>query len=220
MLKTFAKLLVTCALLAYAVNQINFSELVLILSDFNPIYFGLAFCLQFCLSFLQSTRWRLILYDVDRPLSHFAAWRNVLIGLFFNQTLPSSVGGDAIRIYCARSIGLRFAFSSIIIDRIIALFTLTAVALGISLYFSVSKTQLPHNSIMIAAEAFAITCVMCLLFSEKIFTIIGIDRYFELEKIRFFCRTLEKFYQNKTRVVSSILLSLIIQSTAATCCFP
>ena len=38
-----------------------------------------------------------------------SAWRLVLIGLFFNQSLPSVVGGDAVRAYECSRIGIRVA---------------------------------------------------------------------------------------------------------------
>jgi hypothetical protein len=57
-----------------------------------------------------------------------------MTGLFFNQVLPSSVGGDAVRMWQARTAGfdLRTAVNSVLIDRVIGLavvFLITAVAL-------------------------------------------------------------------------------------------
>jgi uncharacterized protein (TIRG00374 family) len=50
----------------------------------------------------------------------------VLIGHFFNQALPSSVGGDAVRIWCAYRAGLNLsaAANTVIIDRALTLCSL------------------------------------------------------------------------------------------------
>lgn len=35
---------------------------------------------------------------LSSPLGFAECWRLVLIGLFFDQTLPSSIGGDVVRV--------------------------------------------------------------------------------------------------------------------------
>jgi uncharacterized membrane protein YbhN (UPF0104 family) len=58
------------------------------------------------------------------------------LGLFFNQLLPSSVGGDAVRGYCAarESHSLRGATLSVILDRVLGLVGLIVVITGASFF--------------------------------------------------------------------------------------
>jgi uncharacterized protein (TIRG00374 family) len=60
------------------------------------------------------------------------AWKLVLIGYFFNQTLPSTVGGDAYRAWGAYRLGIRAgeAVTSIVVDRFLALVSLVAMIGG------------------------------------------------------------------------------------------
>jgi uncharacterized protein (TIRG00374 family) len=68
-------------------------------------------------------RWRMILTRMKSPVTFGESWRLVLIGLFFNQVLPSGIGGDAVRVWLLTRGGarLRTAFLSVAADRIFAL---------------------------------------------------------------------------------------------------
>jgi hypothetical protein len=67
---------------------------------------------------LQSLRWQLLLKACGTPLPLGQLFRFSMIGLFFNQTLPSSVGGDTMRIWLTkRRTGWRSATYSVLLDR-------------------------------------------------------------------------------------------------------
>jgi len=65
-------------------------------------------------------RWRLVLAAHDRPLPFPTAWRNVLLGLFGNQAMPSTIGGDALRLWNAWRLGLPLGLAtrSLVVDRV------------------------------------------------------------------------------------------------------
>ena len=65
-------------------------------------------------------RWRTILVAIDAVLPFWQTLRIYLIGLFFNQVLPSSVGGDAVRIYKVFRLGfpIRTAVHGVMLERI------------------------------------------------------------------------------------------------------
>jgi len=65
-------------------------------------------------------RWNIILGYMDASLPLVAAAKNVIIGFFFNQFLPSTVGGDVARIWLAkrRGLSISLAANSIVSDRI------------------------------------------------------------------------------------------------------
>ena len=75
------------------------------------------------LSYVVAARWHLILASMGTSLALLESWRLVTIGLFFNQTLPSGLGGDAVRVWMMTSRGerLRTSFVSVAVDRIFAL---------------------------------------------------------------------------------------------------
>jgi hypothetical protein len=75
----------------------------------------------------------MVIKTISSRINLRAALHIMFIGLFFNQTLPSSIGGDAMRIWRIRHHGfpLRTAINSVLLDRLIAL-----VALGLFMLLS------------------------------------------------------------------------------------
>lgn len=65
-------------------------------------------------------RWRVVLGAINALLSFADALRIYLIGFFFNQALPSSVGGDAVRVYQAYKGGLslKCAINGVMLERV------------------------------------------------------------------------------------------------------
>jgi len=78
------------------------------------------------LSVILALRWRLILSHLGTVLTLRHVISITLLSTFFNQTLPSTLGGDILRAWAARRSGatLGLATNSVIIDRIIALLAL------------------------------------------------------------------------------------------------
>lgn len=68
-------------------------------------------------------RWRAIQNAIGAPLSYFKSLKFFYIGMFFNQTLPSSVGGDAVRMYLTYRDGLdlRGAINGVMLERMAAM---------------------------------------------------------------------------------------------------
>jgi uncharacterized protein (TIRG00374 family) len=65
-------------------------------------------------------RWKAVLDAIGARLDFWMAWRFFYIGAFFNQILPSSVGGDAVRIYVAHRAGLTLsgAINGVMLERV------------------------------------------------------------------------------------------------------
>ena len=73
---------------------------------------------------LTGPRWRIILlkqYTVSTPMAFLL--KLTIIGFFFNQVLPSGIGGDAIRVWLLRQhdVATGIAARSVIIDRLFGL---------------------------------------------------------------------------------------------------
>lgn len=76
-------------------------------------------------------RWRLIARSCGAEMQPREALLYTFIGLFFNQTLPSTIGGDAARIWLlARTpAGWKAAIHSVLIDRVAGLIWLALLVL-------------------------------------------------------------------------------------------
>ncbi len=123
------KILVSAALLYLALRKVDFHELA---SRFDVASFGwigLAIAATLVQIFLGVLRWREISAECGAPLGLMQATRFNMIGQFFNQTLPSSIGGDAVRLWLVArgGAGWRAATYSIFVDRAVGLIALSVV---------------------------------------------------------------------------------------------
>jgi len=77
-------------------------------------------------------RWERILGAIDRAVAPWRLVGVVVISLFFNQVLPSTVGGDGMRMWLLRRRGrpLGAAVRSVIIDRLLGLLGLLLLSLA------------------------------------------------------------------------------------------
>jgi glycosyltransferase 2 family protein len=140
------KILISAALLYLALRKVNLSELGSRIDVASLGWIGMAITVTFLQIFVGVLRWREISAECGAPLATKQAMRFNLIGTFFNQTLPSSIGGDAVRLWLvARSgAGWRAATYSIFVDRAIGLIAL-AVIIVASLPWSYSLIRDSHG---------------------------------------------------------------------------
>ena len=100
----------------------------------------LAVSVALSIALMHTARWLAVIAAGGYRLGFRTALQIVLIGHFFNQVLPSSVGGDAVRAWCAYRAGLSLgaAAGTVIIDRAVALFALLLlVAAGLPWLFEI-----------------------------------------------------------------------------------
>ena len=123
------KILISAALLYLALGKVNLSELASRINIASLGWIGMAIAMTFLQIFVGVLRWREISAECGAPLAIRQAMRFNLIGTFFNQTLPSSIGGDAVRLWLVArgGAGWRAATYSIFVDRAIGLIALAVI---------------------------------------------------------------------------------------------
>jgi glycosyltransferase 2 family protein len=122
------KILISVALLYLALRKVNLFELGSRINVTSFFWLVLAVAATFLQIFVGVMRWREVSDECGAPLPLGQAMRFNLIGTFFNQTLPSSIGGDAVRLWLvARGAGWRAATYSIFVDRAIGLIALAII---------------------------------------------------------------------------------------------
>jgi glycosyltransferase 2 family protein len=128
-LVSIIKVLISAALLYFSLRKVNLSELASRIDIASLGWIGLAIAVTFLQIFVGVLRWCEISVACGAPLTTRQAMRYNVIGTFFNQTLPSSIGGDAVRLWLvARSgAGWRAATYSIFVDRAIGLIALAVI---------------------------------------------------------------------------------------------
>jgi hypothetical protein len=93
-----AKLAVSVALLLYLLSKTDVAALLRRVRRADPLLLGLAAVLYVVVLAISTWRWRLLLkaQGYPAPLRHLSA--SYLVATFFNNFLPSNIGGDLIRV--------------------------------------------------------------------------------------------------------------------------
>jgi len=111
-------------LLYFAFRRVNFIPLGQRLDKIEYLWLAAAVFIFIAQTTLGALRWQTIVNQCNPPglppFVTFIALRYTFIAAFFNQTLPSTIGGDAVRIWqLARDQGnWRTATYSVLIDRL------------------------------------------------------------------------------------------------------
>ncbi|MFT4275333.1 MAG: lysylphosphatidylglycerol synthase transmembrane domain-containing protein [Rhodopseudomonas sp.] len=124
-----AKILVSAALLYLALRNTDFVALAARIDATSLGWLALAVAATIFQLFVNALRWRAIGECCEAPLTIARSMRYTMIGAFFNQTLPSAIGGDAVRVWLlARAgAGWRAATYSVFVDRAMGLIALSAM---------------------------------------------------------------------------------------------
>ena len=148
MIKILIKLLISVSIIAYLFTR---ADLDLVFDRMKTAEHSLVLastCLFFALVIPQSIRWLSILKGSGAGLKFQLATGITMVGWFFNQVLPSSVGGDAFRVWYAYRFGVRLstATQSVIFDRLSALMAVMFILLmsspWLNLFFSSNQPVL------------------------------------------------------------------------------
>jgi hypothetical protein len=107
-----------------------------IFSDLNLIWLLTAFFLAVVAVLLSAWRWQVVLKAQGVSLSLFYLFALYLEGLFFNNFLPSSIGGDAVRFAeLGKDIeDYSASFSSILAERVLSSITLGFISFTAALF--------------------------------------------------------------------------------------
>lgn len=144
----FAKLLVTALLLWLLFRKIDLGPVADRLKELHVGWAIAVVTVTFVQLLLTGLRWHFVSRLLDLWIRVRECFRLVLIGQFFNQILPSSIGGDGVRVWLLTRAGypVRRVLTSIISDRIAALVVLgTIVAVTLP---SLTHTALPSVKIL------------------------------------------------------------------------
>jgi len=101
---------------------------------------------------VSALRWWLVMRAIGAPLPLARITALMFVGNFFTQVLPTSIGGDAVRIWQVRRDGIRFerAFIGVMLERISGLIALVAMVAGGVLWLG-DRVQPPALGLLLLA---------------------------------------------------------------------
>jgi len=131
MLSTAAKAAITLLLLALLFRKIDYSATLRHLRDITPLTAIAGVLILSAAVAIATARWSIVLRSMGRSCTGWNLFRFNLIGQFFNQALPSTIGGDGVRLWLLYQHGCTFAeaFNSVLIDRMAGFIVLALMSL-------------------------------------------------------------------------------------------
>lgn len=126
------KAAVSIGLLYLALRSIHAGALVARLKAADPLWIAAAVVVLAVQAAIVGWRWRLVARPLTKRLTLRVAIELSFIGAFFGQVLPSTVGGDAVRIWvlARRGTGWKTAAYSVLVDRVAGVAALAIIVLA------------------------------------------------------------------------------------------
>lgn len=124
-----AKAAISILLIWYLLDRVDVSKVVARARTLDFSEAALCLAVLVVQTGLVTLRWWFVARITDTVLSLSAALRILVIGMFFNQTLPSSVGGDAVRVWLVtrEGVSLGKAVNVVLCDRVFAVIVLVGI---------------------------------------------------------------------------------------------
>lgn len=118
----------SCAIIVYIVRLLDYEKLAAALLQVNPVYLAGAFVLPAVGILISVARWHTLLRLQGIDIQFGFLLRSIFVGRFFNTFLPSTIGGDAMRMLDLFKAGVSksAAVSTTLIDRGLGLLALAS----------------------------------------------------------------------------------------------
>jgi uncharacterized protein (TIRG00374 family) len=182
------------------------------------IRYVLGACLVHILAFiLLSTRWWILYKAQDDKNSCTKAFKGYYFGLFFNNFLPTGMGGDVVRIIYLRKFGFAtpLLISSTLLDRVIGLFSILLMGL---IAIAISPKIAVSDSYYVGLVIFSLVAVMsialastsrCKDFVHRFILKSASNRI--LVALKSFLETINRYRNNRQQLLSAVCISLLAQ---------
>ena len=112
---------VSLLLIGWLLNSVGLERAMDRMATVSPWWFVVALALCLLQVFIGALRWRAVMggYKNENELRLTDYFRFFYMAAFFNQALPSTIGGDAVRVYKAHRSGISLgpAVGGVLIDR-------------------------------------------------------------------------------------------------------
>lgn len=206
------KIAVSALLLWFLFASYDISDAVGRLGGLIPGFLALAVVAELVSIGLATWRWVLILHAVGAGLKFINALPIVYIGLFFNQILPSNLGGDVIRVWRVFKHGSELinAIGSVILDRVVALLGLVLlVAAGLPFVSLLTDDPLLSRVLMAIVAATAAGFAVLLAFDRILPLMEKILPQAVLSNLSVLAHDVRRYLLNPAASVPGIAISVV-----------
>ncbi|MEA1888892.1 MAG: lysylphosphatidylglycerol synthase transmembrane domain-containing protein [Pseudomonadota bacterium] len=161
-----AKLAISTFLIGVIVSRVNLSDVWSAFVGSDKRLIVMAFILYFVGFCIIALRWKLLLDAQGLSPRYLTLIQSVMVAVFFNNFLPSTIGGDAMRAYDTWKMGggKTQSVSVVFIDRLLGIFTLFVFALLAILWGNAELSFIPNIRLWVALAVLAGVVALYVLF--------------------------------------------------------
>lgn len=171
-LLTALKVAISAGLIVYLFSRVDLAEVMGILASARLGYFLLALLLYLAALAINALRWQVLLRAQDIAVPLPALLEYTFVGVFFNNLLPTNVGGDVMRGYGLARYTDRVAEAavSVLVDRIVGLvaFMTSAVVAALIAVRATGQTELRRLAWAAAITLGGVSLAFLLLLSRRL----------------------------------------------------
>ena len=207
------KVIVSLGLITLLVNQVDFNKIVNILKNVDIAMIVYALILLIIQVFIATTRWQYVLKCQKIMLDYKNTLQILWSGLFFNQAMPSSVGGDVILGYYLKKQGITLgrATLGVLMDRLFGMAGLVLlVVASLPLLFGLISDPIARSGVLFIALGISLA-LLFIFFTDKLpgnFSHLRVIRgFYSLSQEGRHC--ISKNYNGLIIMIMSILIHLI-----------
>ncbi len=189
----------------------------LIFRQLDPVWALGAVALMFVQLMLTALRWSFVNEALGNEITLRTCLRLMFIGQFFNQSLPTSIGGDGVKVgmLCrVEKIPLQMSFLSVVADRVVGLLVLILVACLAWLVFGylwpIPIPQQATISTILLAAVCAVATALFVIF-PRIDRMANNWNWRGLAALRTFAATSNRLFLHKPVALNILGLSVIVQ---------
>lgn len=124
------RLLVSLALIGWIIHKVDWGEFVRTVRNTDPFYLALSLGISPLLVLVSAWKWKILLKARSQDPGLGTCFKLYLVGYFFNNFLPTNVGGDVVRGYLLgrRNGQPADAMASVFLERFTGISALVALA--------------------------------------------------------------------------------------------
>ncbi len=147
----------------------GWSKFLVMLHGVNLVYLGLSLLCGFVLTTISSWRWQILLRSKGIDISLLRLISFYFIGRFFNLFLPTSMGGDVVRVVTVASHSgeKEEALASVFVERLIGMITLLVVV-SLAIVLGLRNYDLPVITASLFFVAALLFTVLWLVFDKRL----------------------------------------------------
>jgi hypothetical protein len=210
------KIAVSASLIGVLVWKADWRSLAANIGDLDSLVFTLALAALVLQYPLSAWKWQFSLRMHSIEYSYWYLLRVLCIAFFFNNFLPTAIGGDAYRAYRTTQRARRkvLALSAVLVERLVGLLALLFLGYLCAIYLVVNG-DVEHEGWLVVILVAASGGMMLLALLWKIgFLAKAIDRLTAIPKLEPLRNSLQTVFNNRQHSAGLVGVSILSQATA------